>query len=69
MPTFLITAPDGRKLRVAAPEGAAQEQALAYAQERLGQQQKKSTLDRLKRDKAIRNPKRLTLLWKRRTPP
>lgn len=33
MPAYLITAPDGRKFRVTAPDGASQEQVLAYAQE------------------------------------
>lgn len=31
MPTFIVTAPDGKKLRVTAPEGATQEQAVAMA--------------------------------------
>lgn len=31
MPTYQITAPDGTKLRITAPEGASQEDVLAYA--------------------------------------
>lgn len=31
MPTFVITAPDGKEIEVTAPEGATQEQVLAYA--------------------------------------
>lgn len=31
MPTFIVTAPDGKRLRVTAPEGATQEQAVAIA--------------------------------------
>ncbi len=31
MPTFVITAPDGKELEITAPEGATQEQVLAYA--------------------------------------
>lgn len=36
MPAYDITAPDGRKFRVTAPEGATQEQVLAYAQKNMG---------------------------------
>lgn len=36
MPTFEITAPDGRKFRVNGPEGATQEQALAQVQSQYG---------------------------------
>jgi hypothetical protein len=36
---FEITAPDGRKFVVTAPEGASREQILKYAQQQLGQQQ------------------------------
>lgn len=36
MPQFDITTPDGRKFRVTAPDGATQEQVLAYAQEQSG---------------------------------
>lgn len=32
MPTYIITAPDGKELEITAPEGATQEQVLAYAQ-------------------------------------
>jgi hypothetical protein len=32
MPTYQITAPDGKTLRITAPEGATQEEVLAYAQ-------------------------------------
>lgn len=39
MPNYQITAPDGRKLRITAPEGATQEQVLAYAQQQYGKQQ------------------------------
>lgn len=34
MPTFQITAPDGRKFKINAPAGATKEQALAYAQQK-----------------------------------
>jgi hypothetical protein len=36
MSTFVVTAPDGRRFRVTAPEGATQEQVLAYAQQQMG---------------------------------
>lgn len=36
MPTYEITAPDGRKFRVTAPEGASQDDVLAYAQKQMG---------------------------------
>lgn len=39
MPTYQITAPDGKKLRITAPEGATQEQVLAYAQQNYKGQQ------------------------------
>src|SRR3546814_20028313 len=39
MPNYQVTAPDGRKYRVTAPEGATQEQALAYAQQNYRQAQ------------------------------
>lgn len=35
MPTYEITSPDGRKFRVTAPDGASQEQVLAYARENI----------------------------------
>lgn len=38
MPAYLVTAPDGRKLRVTAPEGATQEDAIAYAQSQFSAQ-------------------------------
>jgi hypothetical protein len=40
MPTFIVTAPDGRKLRITAPEGATQEQAISYAQQQMSQQER-----------------------------
>ena len=33
MPTYEITSPDGRRFQVTAPEGATQDQVLAYAQQ------------------------------------
>lgn len=36
MPVFMVTAPDGRKLRITAPEGATEQDAIAYAQRQLG---------------------------------
>lgn len=33
MPTYVVTAPDGKEYEITAPEGATQEQALAYAQQ------------------------------------
>src|SRR3546814_20660296 len=39
MPNYQVTAPDCRKYRVTAPEGATQEQALAYAQQNYRQAQ------------------------------
>jgi hypothetical protein len=50
MPTFIITAPDGRKLRVTAPEGATQQDAIAYAQQQFSAQPAESVRDRLKRE-------------------
>jgi len=38
MPNFEITAPDGARYRVTAPEGATEDQVLAYAQSQFGQQ-------------------------------
>lgn len=35
MPQFIVTAPDGRKFQINAPEGATRAQALAYAQQKL----------------------------------
>lgn len=35
MPAFIVTSPDGRKFRVNAPEGATQEEVLAYAQKHM----------------------------------
>jgi len=37
MPQYNITSPDGRKLRITAPEGATQEQVLAYAQSNMAE--------------------------------
>ena len=50
MPTFLVTAPDGRKLRVTAPEGATQQEAIAYAQQQFSAQPVERVRDRLKRE-------------------
>lgn len=36
MPTFVVTAPDGKEYEITAPEGATQEQVLAYAQANYG---------------------------------
>lgn len=36
MPVFMVTAPDGRKLRVTAPEGATEQDAIEYAKRQLG---------------------------------
>ena len=33
MPTYVVTAPDGKEYEITAPEGATQEQVLAYAQQ------------------------------------
>lgn len=35
MPVFMVTAPDGRKLRITAPEGATEQDAIAYAQKQM----------------------------------
>lgn len=43
MPVFQITAPDGRKFRINAPDGASKEQALAYAQQQFAAQPAKPT--------------------------
>jgi hypothetical protein len=50
MPTFIVTSPDGRKLRVTAPEGATQEDAIAYAQQQFSAEPAESGRDRLKRE-------------------
>jgi hypothetical protein len=39
MPTFEVTAPDGRRFRVTAPEGASQDDVLAYVQQQTQNQQ------------------------------
>lgn len=39
MPTYDVTAPDGKKYRVTAPEGATQEQIIAYAREHVAPQE------------------------------
>jgi hypothetical protein len=52
MADFEVTSPDGKKFRVTAPEGATQEQVLAYAQENFGKTEagpEPSVLDRASR--------------------
>lgn len=48
MPAFIVTAPDGKRYRINAPEGATQEQALAYAQQQFGQAAPRVTNDSLR---------------------
>lgn len=51
MPKYEITSPDGRTFEVQAPEGASQEEVLAYAQQNYGgpkDEQETSTLDNIK---------------------
>lgn len=36
MPTFVVTAPNGKKLRITAPEGATEQDAIAYAKQQMG---------------------------------
>lgn len=45
MPTYEITAPDGKVLEITAPEGATQEQVLAYAQQSYQAQPKQRTME------------------------
>jgi hypothetical protein len=40
MPTFLVTSPDGRKLKITGPDGATQQDAIAMAQKNLGNPEK-----------------------------
>ena len=60
MPVYQVTAPDGRKLRITAPEGATQEQALAYAQQQMGMgspaETKQQKYERLRAELEARNP-------------
>ena len=37
MPTYVVTAPDGKEYEISAPEGASQEEVLAYARKNYGQ--------------------------------
>lgn len=48
MPQFIVTSPDGKKFRINAPDGATQEQALAYAQQQFSQSTPAATKPDLK---------------------
>jgi hypothetical protein len=50
MPTFIVTSPDGRKLRVNAPEGATQEDAVAFAQAQFSATPAEPARERLMRE-------------------
>jgi len=52
MATFIITAPDGKEYEVTAPEGATQEQVLAYAQQNYSQPQAPTQAEQPKRSLA-----------------
>lgn len=47
MPTFIVTSPDGRRIRVNAPEGATQEDAIAYVQSQFSAMPVESARERL----------------------
>ena len=47
MPTFQLTAPDGRQLEIEAPEGATEQQVIAYASQQLAQRD--ARMEHLKR--------------------
>lgn len=58
MPTYKITAPDGKVLRINAPEGATQEQVLAYAQANYAtqpQETRQQRYDRIHAELELRN--------------
>lgn len=58
MPRYEITSPDGKKFQIDAPEGATQEQALAYAQQHFagGGESKQQKYERLLAENERRNP-------------
>jgi len=47
MPEFIVTSPEGQKFRITAPEGASQEEMLAYAKQNIPAQAKPGVIDRI----------------------